>query len=104
MLKVVKGRRRHRLLRGGIWSTDAIFRETIDKVEKYSSMGVYVVDMEMTALFAVAHYRKVKLTGVIAVSDELFTGEWKTGFEDNRLKRAEWILVEAALRSLSWKG
>ena len=104
MLKVVKGRRRHRLLRGGIWSTDAIFRETIDKVEKYSSMGVYVVDMEMTALFAVAHYRKVKLAGVIAVSDELFTGEWKTGFEDNRLKRAEWILVEAALRSLSWKG
>lgn len=67
-------------------------------------MGVYVVDMEMTAFFAVAHYRKVKLAGVVAVSDELYTGEWKTGFEDNWLKRAERILVEAALRNLSHMG
>jgi len=104
MLKMVKGRCGHRLLRGGIWSTDAIFREMIDKVEEYSSMGVYVVDMEMTAFFAVTYYRKVKLAGVVAVSDELYTGEWKTGFEDTRLKRAERILVEAALRSLSYKG
>ena len=57
----LKGRRRVKVVKGGVWATDAIFRETLDKVIEYSSKGVYGVDMESTALMTVAHYRKVKL-------------------------------------------
>ncbi len=100
-LRAVKGRRRHRILRGGIWTTDAMYRETRDKVEAYSRRGAYGVDMEMTALYTVAHYRGVHLAGAVAFSDEIYGESWRPGFESRRLRRAERIIVEAAVRSLT---
>ena len=104
ILKETKGRKRHRILIGGVWSTDAFYRETLDKILKYSKQGVIGVDMEMTALFTVAYYRKARIVGALAISDELYTGEWKPGFESKRLKRAEKIIAIAALRTLSEKS
>lgn len=59
---------------GGIWSTDAPFMETKQKIRKYSSMGCLVMDMEMTALMAVAMKRGAALAGVVVTTDELYTG------------------------------
>jgi uridine phosphorylase len=69
-----------RFAAGRVWTTDALFRETGKKVEDYSASGLLAVEMEMSALFTVAAYRKVHLGGLMVVSDELGTLKWKTGF------------------------
>lgn len=65
---------------GGVWTTDAIFRETKEKVSRYGHGGLLAVEMEMSALFTVATYRQISLGGLMVVSDELATLKWKTGF------------------------
>ena len=69
-----------RFAAGKVWTTDALFRETREKVGSYSAKGLLAVDMEISALFTVAAYRKVQLGGLMVVSDELGTLKWKTGF------------------------
>jgi uridine phosphorylase len=71
---------------GPVWTTDAIYRETRAKVAEYGSMGILAVEMEISALITVAAYRSVALTGVLVVSDELSSLEWRHGF------RAETVL------------
>nr|WP_321466268.1 nucleoside phosphorylase [uncultured Desulfobulbus sp.] len=65
---------------GPIWTTDALYRETRYKVERYGQEGILAVDMEYTALHAVAAFRQAQLAGVMLVSDELFAGRWRPGF------------------------
>jgi len=62
--------------RGSIWTTDAVYRETREKVARYSAQGILAVDMEYTALRAVAAFRQVSLAAVMLVSDELFHQNW----------------------------
>ncbi|MCE4600153.1 MAG: nucleoside phosphorylase [Desulfurococcales archaeon] len=95
------GRERIRVERGGIWSTDALFRETRDKVEDYSKQGVLSVDMEATALMTVARYRGARLAVVVAVSDELYGSRWNPGFDTRRLARSEKVMIEASLQTLT---
>jgi uridine phosphorylase len=66
--------------RGKVWSTDAIFRETREKINRYSGMGVLAVEMEMSALFTVAMYRRISFGGLLVVSDEVAGSKWKSGF------------------------
>lgn len=65
---------------GPIWTTDAVFRETREKVEQYSAQEIMAVDMEYTALRTVAAFRHVLLAAVMLVSDELFHREWTPQF------------------------
>ncbi|GBF09065.1 hypothetical protein apy_07900 [Aeropyrum pernix] len=98
----LKGRRRIKVVKGGIWTTDVIFRETLDKVIKYSSKGIYGVDMESTALMTVADCRNVKLGVIAAVSDELHhDGRWIRGFSTQRLRRTENLVAKAALNTVA---
>jgi len=43
--------------------------------------------MEFAALAAAAAFRKVELTAVMLVSDELFSGTWKPGFRTKSFKK-----------------
>ncbi|MBW1998715.1 MAG: nucleoside phosphorylase [Deltaproteobacteria bacterium] len=74
--------------KGGIWSTDAPFRETKQKVEAYRRQGVLAVDMEMAALMTVAIYRQVDLCALLVVSDELSGKDWNPGFSTSRFREA----------------
>ncbi|RPJ37875.1 MAG: hypothetical protein EHM27_11990, partial [Deltaproteobacteria bacterium] len=65
---------------GRVWTTDAIFRETREKVSRYGQMDILAVEMEMAALFTVAVYRKISFGALMVVSDELAAPKWKTGF------------------------
>ncbi len=65
---------------GKVWTTDALFRETQEKTRRYSQIGLLAVEMEMSALFTIAAYRKIRLGGLMVVSDELSSLKWKTGF------------------------
>ena len=95
------GRKRINVVKGGVWTIDAIFRETLDKVIEYSSKGIYGVDMEFTALMIVAKYRGVKLAIILSVSDKLQHDEtWIKGFQSRRLRTSERLITQAALSAL----
>jgi uridine phosphorylase len=53
------------------WTTDAIFRETVDKVRRCRAEGCGVVDMECAALSAVAEFRNVQYGQFLFVADTL---------------------------------
>ncbi len=82
---------------GPVWTTDAPLRETVTKVHTYGREGLFAVEMEMSALFHVAVYRKVHLVGLLVVSDELFTLKWRPGFRSTRFKHASRQATEALL-------
>ena len=69
---------------GKIWTTDAVYRETPEKVANFQQQGVLAVEMEVSALFSVAQFRQVELGAMLVVSDELFTLKWRPGFKDER--------------------
>ena len=72
---------------GPVWSTDAVYRETRQQVETHRQNGVLAVDMEMSALYAVAQFRRVDLGGILVVSDELSSLNWRPGFKHERFIR-----------------
>jgi uridine phosphorylase len=81
--------RQHLVVRqGAIWTTDAPYRETADKIRHFQAVGVHAVDMEMAALFAVAHFRRCEVSALLIVSDECYHPSWKPGFGAPRLRQA----------------
>jgi uridine phosphorylase len=57
------------LVCGKHWTTDAIYRTTFGKVEQCRERGVNSVDMELSALAGVAHYRRCALSALLVVTD-----------------------------------
>ena len=85
---------------GIVWSTDAIYRETCEKVKYYQEKDVLAVEMELSALFTVGKFRHVQIGGILVVSDELSTLTWQPGFRDQRFKESR-MSVAKAIKSLS---
>ena len=48
------------VVEGRIWTTDAVYRETYGKVKLMQERGCLGVDMELSALLALAKYRDAK--------------------------------------------
>lgn len=69
---------------GAIWTTDAIFRETPEKVTAFRNKGALAVEMEVSALFTVAAFRNIEAAAVLIVSDDLSGLTWQPGFKDKR--------------------
>jgi purine-nucleoside phosphorylase len=86
---------------GEVWTTDAPYRETLDKVKHYQRLGVLAVEMEMSALMTVARFRAVSVAAVLVVSDELFNLKWKPGFSDPLLGRRSRAAAEILLMATS---
>jgi len=74
--------------RGGIWSTDAIYRETPTRVKHFQDKGALAVEMEVSALFAVGLHHRVRVTALLVVSDELSDLTWRPGFKKDRFKNS----------------
>ncbi len=79
---------------GIIWTLDAIYRETREKIGYFQARHVLGVEMELSALFTVAKFRNVDLGGLLVVSDELSTFTWKPGFKDERFKQSRMAVAE----------
>ena len=84
--------------RGGIWTTDAIFRETKDIVNGYIEKGAIAVDMVTSPLVTVANLYKTDVAVVMAVSDNLITGQM--GFTDYRYFEAEMKMIKGVFEML----
>jgi len=66
---------------GSVWSTDAIYREDRRLLQELRERdGVVAVDMEYSALCAIACFRKIEFAAVLVVSDELWGPSWRPGF------------------------
>ncbi|MEW5908542.1 MAG: nucleoside phosphorylase [Thermodesulfobacteriota bacterium] len=71
---------------GMIWTTDAIFRETSEKVIRHQKNGVLAVEMELSALFTAGSFYGLDVSGLLVVSDEISSLRWIPGFKDDRFK------------------
>lgn len=76
------------IAQGPIWTTDAPYRETSQKIRHFQEAGIHAVDMEMAALFAVAQYRGCEIGALLIVSDECYHPTWQPGFGAPRLRQA----------------
>jgi len=82
---------------GCIWTTDAIYRETAEKVAFFHSKGARAVEMECSALFAVAAYHKVELVSLLVVSDALSKTQWKPAFKSKAFGSARQQVADAVI-------
>ena len=71
-----------------IWSTDAPYRESRKMLQALAvRYGICGVDMEYSALCAVAVFRGIDFASLFLVSDELWKEEWRPGFTGKVFKR-----------------
>ncbi|KZN23935.1 purine phosphorylase [Haladaptatus sp. R4] len=69
---------------GPSWTTDAMYRETKEEVQQYAEEGVLTVEMEASAVFAVAAHRGVEAASMFVVSDYLGPSDWEPKFHLTR--------------------
>ena len=88
--------------KGKVWTTDAFYRETREKMKRRAGQGCVAVDMECSALAAVARFRGVKYGQFLFTDDNLDAPEWerrtlgKNG--DTHSGRYMMLAMECALR------
>jgi uridine phosphorylase len=88
-------------LLGKSWTTDAIYRETEAKRAMRIAEGCLTVEMEASALFAIAAFRGVELGQILYGGDLVVPEGWDKRDWLNRHDVREqlfWIAVEAALQ------
>ena len=81
--------------RGTAWTTDALLKETRDLVEAKRKEGALAVDMVSSAILTIAQTYNVKAGSILAVSDNVVTGEM--GFMNPMYYMAESNLITIAL-------
>lgn len=85
---------------GTSWTIDAPYRETVAEAKKYQSEGVATVEMEASALFAVAQYRNVEIGAIFTASDSLAELKWKPSFHFKKTKISLETLYRVSLEVL----
>ncbi|MDD2717713.1 MAG: nucleoside phosphorylase [Candidatus Wallbacteria bacterium] len=86
---------------GASWTIDAPYRETAAEVKKYRDEGILTVEMEASALFAVAEFRGVELAAMFTVSDCLTSENWVPKFHLKTAKKGLETLFEVAANALT---
>ncbi len=84
--------------RGTTWTTDALLRETRELVEAKRKEGAIAVDMVSSALLTIAQTYNIKAGSILAVSDNVITGEM--GFMNPLYYMAESNLITIALETV----
>ena len=84
-------------IKGKTWTTDAIFRETEEKINLRISEGCLAVEMEDSALLAVSKFRKVELGQLLYGGDNVGDLRWDGRHYVERTKIQEEI-VNLSLR------
>lgn len=85
---------------GLVWSCDAIYRETVNKIERYRKQGILAVEMEVASLYAVCAFKGLKGIVFLAVSDVFSNGTWKGGFHTGALKKGVRELTDFLLEKV----
>ncbi|GCE06167.1 nucleoside phosphorylase [Dictyobacter aurantiacus] len=80
-------------VKGKTWTTDAIYRETPQKVQLRREEGCITVEMEAAAFFAVARFRSVQFAQILYGGDDVGSEQW-----DGR----EWTTQTTVREKLFW--
>ena len=86
---------------GGVWTTDAPFRETMNKVLAYSEAGALAVEMECSAIFCLSKYREVNSAAILVITDTLHEGVWRPAFQEAKVINAEKKVSETLMKHLA---
>lgn len=84
-------------VKGKVWTTDAPYRETRNKVLKRKEQGCICVDMECSAINAVAQFRNKDLFQFFYAADNLDSEKWdkRSLGNDEKLSEKEKIIYLA---------
>jgi purine-nucleoside phosphorylase len=74
-------------LTGSLVSTDAPYRETRSWLNEKKKKGLDLVDMEASAVFALAEFHSIRAAALMIISDEIWSGVWKPGFNNPGLEK-----------------
>jgi len=74
------------------WTTDAFYRETIEKVNLRKSEGCVTVEMETSAYIAVSQYNNVEFGQILCSGDSLAGEEWDKREYNKRSDIREFVL------------
>ncbi len=83
------------------WTTDGIYRETVERRARRQADGCQVVEMEAAAFFAVAEFRGVTFGQLVYGGDLVVPEGWDSRAWHKRASDRErifWLAVEACLR------
>lgn len=69
-----------------IWTTDAIYRETQNKIDACVERGILAVEMEVASFYAVGRAKDLKAVAFLVVSDVFNNGTWTSGFHTRPFK------------------
>lgn len=84
-----------------LWSTDAPFRESRKMLQALAvRYRIAAVDMEYSALCAVAAFRKIDFASLFLVSDELWKDDWRPGFGGKVFKRKSKAQIKQLLNHI----
>lgn len=97
-LEEAAGRLGVRLHKGKVFSTDALLRETKELIEEKVNDGAIAVDMVSSTFLTVAQVYRVKAASILAVSDNVITGEF--GFTNPAYYIAQTTLIGVALEAI----
>ena len=86
---------------GKVWTTDAFYRETRGKFEKRKAQGCVCVDMECSALMALAQFRGIDVFEFFYAGDNLDREQWdprslSTHAKLDEKDRAAYLALELA--------
>lgn len=79
---------------GPCWTTDAILRETREHVGNAVNQGAIAVDMVSAAFLTICQQYKIPAAVILAVSDNVITGEM--GFMNPDYYMAEGVMIDMA--------
>lgn len=85
---------------GKTWTTDAPYRETVNKIQKRREEGCLTVEMESASLIAVAQFRNVIFGQALYGGDDLSGTEWDHRHWQSRSDIREdlfWLCADACL-------
>ncbi|MGA7732341.1 MAG: nucleoside phosphorylase [Chloroflexia bacterium] len=85
---------------GKTWTTDAIYRETPEKIALRRAEGCIAVEMEAAAFFAVAQFRNVQMAQLLYGGDDVGGETWDGRHWATRTSVREklfWLAAEACL-------
>ena len=85
---------------GRVWTTDAPYRETTEKVRRYRTEGILGVEMEMAAVFAFGMARGVSVGAVLIASDRVREEGWRIDFFSPRVQSTRERVIECLMKHL----
>jgi len=85
---------------GKTWTTDAPYRETVARIAQRRGEGCLTVEMETSALAAVARFRGVTFAQYLYAGDDVSGETWDHRSWNTHSSRTDlfWLAVEAACR------